>query len=146
MASLILSMKTMKNNEKQRRTMHSEENNEKNDKCCITCGASPFNPPYIPQSSYACIHFHSFLGATCFGTTWHHLQPPGTTFHFGGAHPPPWGCAPPFVHNDEFSSTLMEQRTLDAIGVLIISTTAGGGVLSRLRCNVDEEGGKYTEA
>ena len=27
----------------------------------------------------------------------------------------------------------MEQRTLDAIGVLIISTTAGGGVLGRLR-------------
>ena len=47
----------------------------------------------------------------------------------GGAHPSFWGCAPPFVHNDEFSSTLMEQRTLDAIGVLIISTTAGGGVL-----------------
>ena len=40
----------------------------------------------------------------------------------------------------------MEQCTLDAIGVLIISTTAGGGVLGRLRCNVDSEGGKYTSA
>ena len=72
-----------------------------------------------------------------------------------GAHHPAWGasrCAPPvqgdaapptwtctskqvqlggcsLVYNDEFSSTLMEQRTLDVIGVLIISTTAGGGVL-----------------
>ena len=64
-----------------------------------------------------------------------------------GAHHPALGaskCAPPtwtctskqvqlggcsLVYNDEFSSTLMEQRTLDAIGVLIISTTAGGGVL-----------------
>merc|ERR1712051_531718 len=62
-----------------------------------------------------------------------------------GAHHPALGaskCAPPtwtctsnqvqlggcsLVYNDEFSSTLMEQRTLDAIGVLIISTTAGGG-------------------
>ena len=69
------------------------------------------------------------------------------TLQCGGAHPPLlWGCALPFVHNDEFSSTLMEQRTLDAIGVLIISTTAGGGVLGRLRCNVDSEGGKYTSA
>ena len=68
-----------------------------------------------------------------------------------GAHHPALGaskCAPPtwtctskqvqlggcsLVYNDEFSSTLMEQRTLDAIGVLIISTTAGGGVLGRLR-------------
>ena len=81
-----------------------------------------------------------------------------------GAHHPALGaskCAPPtwtctskqvqlggcsLVYNDEFSSTLMEQRTLDAIGVLIISTTAGGGVLGRLRCNVDSEGGKYTSA
>ena len=31
----------------------------------------------------------------------------------------------------------MEQCTLDAIGVLIISPTAGGGGLGRLRCNVD---------
>ena len=35
----------------------------------------------------------------------------------------------------------MEQWTLDAVGVLIISPTAGGGGLGRLRCNVDEEGG-----
>ena len=54
------------------------------------------------------------------------------------------GCS--LVYNDEFSSTLMEQRTLDAIGVLIISTTAGGGVLGWLRCNVHSEGGKYTSA
>ena len=40
----------------------------------------------------------------------------------------------------------MEQCTLDAIGVLIISPTAGGGGLGRLRCNVDSEGGKYTSA
>ena len=32
------------------------------------------------------------------------------------------------------------------IGVLIISPTAGGGGLGRLRCNVDSEGGKYTSA
>ena len=35
---------------------------------------------------------------------------------------------------------------MDAIGVLIISPTAGGGGLGRLRCNVDSEGGKYTSA
>ena len=40
----------------------------------------------------------------------------------------------------------MEQWTLDAVGVLIISPTAGGGGLGRLRCNVDSEGGKYTSA
>ena len=50
------------------------------------------------------------------------------------------------VTNDEFSNILLEQRTLDAIGVLIISTTVGGGALDRLRCNVDSEGGKYTSA
>ena len=50
------------------------------------------------------------------------------------------------VTNDEFSSPFMEQWTLDAIGVLIISPTAGGGGLGRLRCNVDSEGGKYTSA
>ena len=50
------------------------------------------------------------------------------------------------VISDEFSNTLMEQRSLDAIGVLIKSTTAGGGALGRLRCNVDSEGGKYTSA
>ena len=33
------------------------------------------------------------------------------------------------VISDEFSNTLMEQRSLGAIGVLIISTTTGGGVL-----------------
>ena len=33
------------------------------------------------------------------------------------------------INNDEFSNTFMEQCTLDAIGVLIISTAAGGGVL-----------------
>ena len=32
------------------------------------------------------------------------------------------------------------------IGVLIISPTAEGGGLGRLRCNVDSEGGKYTSA
>ena len=32
------------------------------------------------------------------------------------------------------------------VGVLIISPTAGGGGLGRLRCNVDSEGGKYTSA
>ena len=37
------------------------------------------------------------------------------------------------VTNDEFSSPFMEQWTLDAIGVLIISPTAGGGGLGRLR-------------
>ena len=31
----------------------------------------------------------------------------------------------------------MEKWTLDAVGVLIISPTAGGGGLCRLRCNVD---------
>jgi len=41
-----------------------------------------------------------------------------------------------FVSNDDFSSPFMEQCTLDAIGVLIISPTAGGGGLGRLRCNV----------
>ena len=51
-----------------------------------------------------------------------------------------------FVSNDDFSSPFMEQCTLDAIGVLIISPTAGGGGLGRLRCNVDSEGGKYTSA
>ena len=50
------------------------------------------------------------------------------------------------VSNDEFSIPFMEQCTLDAIGVLIISPTAGGGGLGRLRCNVDSEGGKYTSA
>ena len=40
----------------------------------------------------------------------------------------------------------MEQWTLDAVGVLIISPTAGGGGLGRLRRNVDSEGGKYTSA
>ena len=40
----------------------------------------------------------------------------------------------------------MEQWPLDAVGVLIISSTAGGGELGRLRCNVDSEGGKYTSA
>ena len=50
------------------------------------------------------------------------------------------------VFNDEFSIPFMEQWTLDAIGVLIISPTAGGGGLGRLRCNVDSEGGKYTSA
>ena len=50
------------------------------------------------------------------------------------------------VTNDEFSNIPLEQRTLDAIGVLIISTTVGGGALDRLRCNVDSEGGKYTSA
>ena len=48
--------------------------------------------------------------------------------------------------DDDFSSPFMEQCTLDAIGVLIISPTAGGGGLGRLRCNVDSEGGKYTSA
>ena len=48
------------------------------------------------------------------------------------------------VFNDEFSIPFMEQWTLDAIGVLIISPTAGGGGLGQLRCNVDSEGGKYT--
>ena len=46
------------------------------------------------------------------------------------------------INNNKFSNTFMEQRTLDAIGVLIISTTVGGGVLGRLRCNVDLEEGK----
>ena len=50
------------------------------------------------------------------------------------------------VTNDEFSNIPLEQRTLDAIGVLIISTTVGGGAIGRLRCNVDSEGGKYTSA
>ena len=50
------------------------------------------------------------------------------------------------VTNDEFPNTLLEQRTLNAIGVLIISTTVGGGAIGRLRCNVDSEGGKYTSA
>ena len=54
------------------------------------------------------------------------------------------GCS--LVTNDEFSNILLEQRTLDAIGVLIISTTVGGGAIGRLRCNVDSEGGKYTSA
>ena len=54
------------------------------------------------------------------------------------------GCS--LVANDEFSNTLLEQRTLNAIGVLIISTTVGGGAIGRLRCNVDSEGGKYTSA
>ena len=44
------------------------------------------------------------------------------------------------VTNDEFSRTIMEQCTLDAIGVLIISPTAGGGGLGRIRCNVHLEG------
>ena len=50
--------------------------------------------------------------------------------------------------DDDFSSTFMEQCTLDAIGVLLImSPTAGGGGLGRLlRCNVDSEVGKYTSA
>ena len=51
-----------------------------------------------------------------------------------------------FVTNDKFSNTLLEQHMLDAIRVLIISTTVGGGALDRLRCNVDSEGGKYTSA
>ena len=54
------------------------------------------------------------------------------------------GCS--LVTNDEFSNTFLEQRTLDAIGVLIISTTVGGGAIGRLRCNVDSEKGKYTSA
>ena len=37
------------------------------------------------------------------------------------------GCS--LVTNDEFSNTFLEQRTLDAIGVLIISTTVGGGAI-----------------
>ena len=41
------------------------------------------------------------------------------------------------VTNDEFATPFMEQWTLDAVGVLIISPTAGGGGLGRLRCNVD---------
>merc|ERR1712051_928052 len=44
--------------------------------------------------------------------------------------------------DDDFSSPFMEQCTLDAIGVLIISPTAGGGGLGRLRCKSPESKSK----